>query len=542
MGDRSEDDRRKQLSFPPEAAEEFLTQAPVGAGIVSVPSFHVTAANSLFGQLLGIDGPLNAPLPACLSDSMTASLLPLLDRAAAGATLREEIRVPEAGNRWVEIRLGPLHRDGVVHAVALLVADITAHKHADEELIESEMKARAAIETAVEGIITIDEEGIIESFNPAAARIFGYAPEEAIGQNVSILMPEPYRSQHTDFIRRYLATGQAHIIGIGREVIGQRKDGTLFPMDLAVSEVRLADHVHFTGLIRDITERKQAEAALRQAQRQAEEAYHREKQIAQRFQSTLLPREEERVPGYAIAHSYRPALVEADVGGDFYNLIEIDPRRVGVVVGDVGGKGLDAAVLAAQAQHTLMALLLQDPQHPERVLAEARRPITALDPDRILTVFLGVLERDTGRLRCASAGHEQPLLWHAAERRMEVLPLDGPAFFGIPAGTYSRIDTQLEEGDLLFLYTDGLPDACGDDGLLGLERVSDLVARNADRPPEVLLSVLYDSVIAYSYNRLRDDIVLMAIRRERARLEGHTVFVPAPGTPEWLEAPAALKG
>lgn len=207
MVDQSEGDITQQFTFPPEAAEEFLAQAPMGAGIVSVPSLRILAANRLFGQLLGLDGPPSAPLPARLSEGMAACLLPLLERTAAGAILREEIRGPEAGNRWVEIRLGPLRRDGVIHALALLVADITAHKHADEELLESEMKARAAIETAVEGIITIDEEGIIESFNPAAARIFGYAPEEAIGQNVSILMPEPYRSQHTDYIRRYLASG-----------------------------------------------------------------------------------------------------------------------------------------------------------------------------------------------------------------------------------------------------------------------------------------------------------------------------------------------
>src|SRR5262249_36253006 len=117
-------------------------------------------------------------------------------------------------------------------------------------------------ETAVEGIITIDDHGVIESVNPAAARIFGYKPAEIIGRNVSVLMPSPHREQHDSYISNYVHTGRAKIIGIGREVSGRRKDGTIFPMDLSVSEVKLADRRLFTGFIRDITERKQLEKEI----------------------------------------------------------------------------------------------------------------------------------------------------------------------------------------------------------------------------------------------------------------------------------------
>ena len=97
---------------------------------------------------------------------------------------------------------------------------------------------RAIFETAVEGIITIDEHGVVESFNPAAERMFGYKAAEVIGQNVSVLMPMPYRHEHDAYISNYARTGRARIIGIGREVMGQRKDRSIFPMDLSVSEVR----------------------------------------------------------------------------------------------------------------------------------------------------------------------------------------------------------------------------------------------------------------------------------------------------------------
>lgn len=139
-------------------------------------------------------------------------------------------------------------------------------------LRDSELRLRAILETAVEGIITIDERGIIESFNPAATKIFGCQAAEVIGHNVSMLMPSPDREHHDEYLAAYLRTGKAKIIGIGREVIGRRKDGTLFPMDLAVSEVRLAAGGRiFTGFVRDITARKQFEQQLEQLARALEE-------------------------------------------------------------------------------------------------------------------------------------------------------------------------------------------------------------------------------------------------------------------------------
>jgi PAS domain S-box-containing protein len=138
----------------------------------------------------------------------------------------------------------------------------TRQQLAQIALFDSEERLRAILETAVEGIITIDARGLVESINPAAQTLFGYAPPEIVGRNVSALMPSPYREAHDGYLARYLSTGEAKIIGIGREVIGQRKDGSTFPMDLAVSEVRLADRRLFTGFVRDITERKEAEKRL----------------------------------------------------------------------------------------------------------------------------------------------------------------------------------------------------------------------------------------------------------------------------------------
>ena len=137
-------------------------------------------------------------------------------------------------------------------------------KLAESSLRDSEERLRAILETAVEGIITIDERGIIESLNPAAEKIFGYQAQEVVGKNVKVLMPTPYRDEHDGYLGNYLRTGRARIIGIGREVVGLRKDGTIFPMDLSVSEVRLAHKRLFTGFVRDISDRKRLEKEVLQ--------------------------------------------------------------------------------------------------------------------------------------------------------------------------------------------------------------------------------------------------------------------------------------
>ena len=153
-----------------------------------------------------------------------------------------------------------------------IVRDISERKIAEEALRDSEARIKAIVDTAVDGIITIDERGAIEWLNPAALELFGYAADELLGRNVKMLMPEPYFSQHDGYLENYKRTGVKKIIGIGREVVGLRKDGSTFPMELAVSEVPLGARRLFTGIVRNITERKQVEEDLRRAKEAAEAA------------------------------------------------------------------------------------------------------------------------------------------------------------------------------------------------------------------------------------------------------------------------------
>ena len=162
----------------------------------------------------------------------------------------------------VEISLGHIDFSGTKLAIAY-INNIARRKKATEDIEEGKARLTAIIETAVDGIITISKRGIVESINPAAARLFGYAPEEVIGNNIKMLMPEPDKSGHDQYLTNYQTTHHRKIIGIGREVTGLKKDGTTFPFHLSVSEVKFKDKIIYTGILHNLSDKKIAEEKLR---------------------------------------------------------------------------------------------------------------------------------------------------------------------------------------------------------------------------------------------------------------------------------------
>ncbi|MBV9634149.1 MAG: PAS domain S-box protein [Methylobacteriaceae bacterium] len=157
--------------------------------------------------------------------------------------------------------------DGEVLSILQTNNDITDLKRAQTELASREALLRSILDTLPEAMIVIDESGKITSFSAAAGQLFGYRAEEVLGCNVKMLMPEPYRDEHDGYLNRYLKTGEARIIGYGRVVTGLGKDGTTFPIELAVGEARANGQRIFTGFIRDLTSRQRMEEELRQSQK-----------------------------------------------------------------------------------------------------------------------------------------------------------------------------------------------------------------------------------------------------------------------------------
>ena len=183
--------------------------------------------------------------------------------AIVGLTNHTILISKDGSERPIDDSAAPMS-DGEEHAVGcvLVFRDITERRRAERQRADDEARIRSVLNHVLDGIIAIDESGTVEAFNPAAERLFGYRAEEIIGKNVRTLMPEPFHGQHDGYLANYLRTGEAKIIGIGREVEGRRKDGTTFPMDLAVSEFWLSTRRYFTGIVRDITERKRIEKEM----------------------------------------------------------------------------------------------------------------------------------------------------------------------------------------------------------------------------------------------------------------------------------------
>lgn len=167
---------------------------------------------------------------------------------------------------WNELVITPVHDGGgkLTHFIGIS-QDVSQRLETVAALKTSEIRLLSVLESVVDGIIVIDERGAIETFNTAAEHIFGYLAKEVLGRNVSMLMPEPFRGAHDGYLRSYLETGRERIIGSGREVTGRHKDGSIFPMDLAVSPTHVGDKRCFTGIVRDITERKRFDGEMVQA-------------------------------------------------------------------------------------------------------------------------------------------------------------------------------------------------------------------------------------------------------------------------------------
>ncbi|MCB1176901.1 MAG: PAS domain S-box protein, partial [Leptospiraceae bacterium] len=260
--------------------KEVFENTPVGKTIIKIEnpeledSYSIIAANSSFEYIINQQNSyfIGIPLRDIQINTDNFRILDLVEDSIKNNKVisRSDIVLKNKSqeDRRYKILIFPINPQ----VIAIMFEDITLHKKMEDLIIDREARVSAILDTAADGIISIDQKGTVQSFNSSAEKLFGYNLSEVIGKNINLLMPAPFHSEHDGYLRNYLETKKPKIIGIGREVTGKRKDGSLFPMYLSVGEARIGKEFFFTGIVRDLTEEKEMEQSLRNAKEKAEEA------------------------------------------------------------------------------------------------------------------------------------------------------------------------------------------------------------------------------------------------------------------------------
>jgi PAS domain S-box-containing protein len=239
--------------------------------------------------------------------------------------------------------------------------------------------------------------------------------------------------------------------------------------------------------------------------------YEAQREVADLLQAALLSLPAE-LPGVEFSHAYHSATETARVGGDFYDVFELSHDHLGLVVGDVAGKGLDAAVLTSLVKNTVRAHASERGKTPAQVLSLTNDVVYKGTPtEAFVTVFFGMLDLRDGRLVYANAGHTTAAL--ASKHAVVKLPVTGPILGAFPDLQYEQAEASIDLGELLFLYTDGLTEARNGTHLFGEERLFDLIAEHCEKCTRDLVDHVIGEVVTYAGNRLRDDLAMLALRR-----------------------------
>lgn len=361
---------------------------------------------------------------------------------------------------------------------------------------------QAIIEGALDAIVTMNAEGRITDFNRAAEELFGYRREEVVGELLGeLLVPYRMRARHYEGLRRYLASGEGPVLGRRIEVPALRRDGTEVPVELAITQVEGVDPAIFNGYIRDLS-------AVRQAA--AERAAGRERlaHLARTLQSSLLPPGLPDIAGFELGALYRPFGDGYDVGGDFYDVFEIGDGRWALALGDVCGKGPEAAAVTAIARYTIRAAAMRQPD-PTSVLEVVNDALHRQSPERFCTAALATVEVG-GAVSVALGGHPKPAVVSATGELRQVGQL-GTLLGPFPSWHNETAEVRLEEGSTLVLFSDGVLEARRGKEQFGFERLANALGRASPGATGVVRSI--EEALERFADAINDDVAVLAIHR-----------------------------
>lgn len=534
---------------------------------------------------------------------------------------RYELKIitKDGKERWVDFSGATIELQGKPTVIGTAF-DITERKKFEIALKENEERYRSVVETATEGIVSIDANERIISWNKAAQKIFSYNKSEILGEPITLIIPKQLRRAHKKGIERVLFNGKPKVIGKTIEVTGLKKDGNEIPIELSLSKWKSKEKIYFTGIIRDISERKKIEEDLKfksmlldsatdsilvhdyggrlsyinesayknldytkeelmnipvgelnppeyakeipkilesikkrgslvfetvhikkdksmlpvevhaktlksgkeeliagivrniaerkKTEEKLQHAYETEHKIASTLQKSLLPIDIPVIKNLEIKFYYQSASQWAEVGGDFYDVFETVAGTYGIAVGDVSGKGIDAAAETAKVKY-----LLRD------------RALTGISPNEVLFSINNALFKQKGRpftaltystynpktavLTISNAGNPYPYFI----KDDDFIKITGVPISIISKEAYPSKEIKMAKGDAVLIYTDGLVEPRRNGDLFGEERLRLFVKKNKNLPAKQLLKELVEKVRKFSNYQLKDDILIVYLRR-----------------------------
>jgi sigma-B regulation protein RsbU (phosphoserine phosphatase) len=398
----------------------------------------------------------------------------------------------------------------------------------EERTLQAERLAAVGdlLQAAPDAMFQIDSDGRIQLMNENAERMSGYSAAELAGQSVEILVFEPQREAHAEHRRRFFEHPLSRPMGTGLELFLRRKDDSAVPVDICLGHRRLNQQDYVIASVRDVTERRRIETALREATAAVERAYEsmrRDVEAAAQLQRQLLPAQLPAVAGVRFGWEFRPSAV---LGGDGLNVFSLDDDHLGVYLLDVSGHGVAAALLSVTLAHLLSpglnpSSLLRAPQgdgHAYRITrpAEVARQLNEwllANPagEKYFTIVYGILNVRTRCFRYVSAGHP-PLIHVPHDGEIVQLRVPGHPIGCLLEAEYEETELQLRDGDRLFLYSDGLTEATGPAGeQFGGTRFQQAILATKGEPLETCIQRVASDVIHWAQNDLKDDLSVLGL-------------------------------
>lgn len=377
-------------------------------------------------------------------------------------------------------------------------------RHAKHALQESEQRYRLLWETSPDAVVLMDDQCRMQFVNPATEEVFGYAPDELLEKPFSLLQPERLRNLLRQRLDETLKAGAVRVRWKNLETLGVRRDQSEFPMEISMSDMELDGHRRFVCFIRDITERKRAEAELRESQEQF--------RVARDIQQRLFPKTAPELAGFDIAGASFPADA---AGGDYFDYLAMLNGQWGIVLGDVSGHGVGPALLMAETRAYLRVLTGRRDNVGE-ILTRANAILAEdVGTSRFITLFMARLDPVNRNFAYVSAGHPPGYLLDATGKVKQQLPRTGLPLGRRESTVYQEsAGIQLESGDVLLMLTDGIEEASApDETLFGIDRALDVVRKHQKESASVIVRALYDAVLDFAGDGPQmDDVTAIVLR------------------------------